>query len=213
MEKMKFFEKAELLKNDVRDLRNAGYRDVKDIVLADGLVKDTNIQETIKMSSTDLVRFLYNTHGHMQDNGDMLFLVNKNTLCKIINDMQEEKICAVREACEKIRKTGSDETIMKENAADNSALAELRKEIGVLEDELHRMSLAKAIIVPTDNLYRSKEEYDTLREYINSLTSSLNEANERANMLYERNSIMRNRIIELEKELENLEGKYLIAER
>lgn len=193
-------EKVELLRNDIQDLRNASYKDIKDVALAEKLVKDTGKVETIKMSSADLIRFVYNTHGKMDGGGEVFYLLDKETICKIVNEIFEEKAVSIREASERMKSNNSMDTV--KTAIE---IEDLKKHLDVLENELYRMTLAKAIIVPSDDLYRSEAEYEKLREIINNLSLKLRSAEEKSQILEERNNIMRDKIIALEIKLEQTE--------
>lgn len=103
MEKLTFLEKVELLKCKVCNLSSSNYDDLLDIALADGLIKSADKQKIIKMSSADLIRFIYNTHKHMENGENIYYLLDKNTICKIVNEIQEDKSAAIHRACEKLR--------------------------------------------------------------------------------------------------------------
>lgn len=124
-----------------------------------------------------------------------LFLIKKDTVCRLVKELLEEKLA-------------EDAAMLEEGQSNDKKieLLNLRTEIEVLEEQLYRMSLAKAVIVPTDDLYRTKAEYDTLREFNAQLTKSLREAERKLSILSERNNILIKKVIDLELQLE--EKKY-----
>lgn len=190
MENLTLLEKAEMFKRKVCNLCNSNYNDILDIALLDGLLKNADKPKTIKMSSSDLIRFTYNTNNHMNNGGEIYYLLDKETICKIVNEIQEDKSEAIHRACEKIR----DQAIETKAEAD---LSFMQKQIAVLEDELYRISLAKAIIVPTDNLYRSKEEYDNLRKHLNETHAEMESWRNKAWKLAQENKDLNCRIVEI----------------
>lgn len=163
MERLKLQGKIAILKSDVSDLRNASIEDIEDI-----------------FSESDV-----------PSGENKLFLIKKDTVCKLVKGLLEEKLA-------------EDSTMLEENQSNDKRieLLNLRTEIEVLEEQLYRMSLAKAVIVPTDDLYRTKAEYDTLREFNAQLTKSLREAERKLSILSERNNILIKKVIDLELQLE-----------
>lgn len=166
MKKLKLQEKLAILKANVSDLRNASIEDIEDIF----------------------------SEGDVLSSENKLFLIKKDTVCRLVKELLEEKL--------------AEDTAMLEEGQSNDKkieLLNLRTEIEVLEEQLYRMSLAKAVIVPTDDLYRTKAEYDTLREFNAQLTKSLREAERKLSILSERNNILIKKVIDLEMQLERNE--------
>lgn len=134
-----------------------------------------------------------------EDDENKLYLIKKNAVCRMIKELLQEKMT-------------EDATMIKDGQSiDNKLeLLNLRTEIEVLEEQLYRMSLAKAVIIPTDDLYRTKAEYDTLRESNAQLTKRLREAERKLSVLSERNNILIKKVIDLELLLEekNSDLKY-----
>lgn len=159
MEKLKLQEKIAIMKSDISDLRNASIEDIED-----------NFSESDVTGSEN-----------------KLFIVKKDTVCRLVNELLEEKLA---EDAAKLEEGQSNDKKIE--------LLNLRTEIEVLEEQLYRMSLAKAVIVPTDDLYRTKAEYDTLREFNAELTKSLREAERKLSILSERNNILIKKVIDLE---------------
>lgn len=168
MEKLKLQEKLAILKSDVSDLRNASIEDIEDIFSEDDVLSSEN----------------------------ELFLIKKNTVCRLVKELLEEKLA-------------EDAAMLEEGQSNDKKieLLNLRTEIEVLEEQLYRMSLAKAVIVPTDDLYRTKAEYDTLREFNAQLTKSFRAAERKLSILSERNNILIKKVIDLELKLEDIRHK------
>lgn len=171
MERLKLQGKIAILKSDVSDLRNAGIEDIEEI-----------------FSESDV-----------PSSEDRLFLIKKDTVCKLVKELLEEKLA-------------EDAAMLEEDQSNDKKieLLNLRTEIEVLEEQLYRMSLAKAVIVPTEDLYRTKVEYDTLREFNAQLTKSLREAERKLHVLSERNNILIKKVIDLEL---RLEGKKTLEQK
>lgn len=160
MANLKLREKLAILPLEINDLRDASIEDIEDIFSEDDL----------------------------DNNRNKLFLITKDAVCRLVQELLEEKLAEDQSNYDKLE------------------LLNLRKAIDVLEEQLYRLSLAKAVIVPTDDLYRTKEEYDALKDFNKNLTKSLREAERRLTILSERNSILTKKVIDLELELENIKA-------
>lgn len=122
---------------------------------------------------------------------DSLFLIKKDTVCRLVKELLGKKLA-------------EEATMLEARHSNDNKLEVLNlcKEIEVLEEQLYRMSLAKAVIVPTDDLYRTKAEYDAIRDFNKSLTKRLREAERKLSNLSERNKILIKKVIDLELQLE-----------
>lgn len=84
----------------------------------------------------------------------------------------------------------------------------LQKRVYELEEEIYRLKLEKAIVVPTESMYRTKAEYDSLRAHCNKLFKEARKLDERYRKIEKINSDLQYYIQELMIILDDLEIDY-----
>jgi len=183
MIRYKLLAKLDLLKEDIFDLNNADFKQIKDIALLDKVVKEKATDKKVAMSSRDLAQLVYNTQKKLNEEGkEEYYLLDHDSLCRLVNDIlaeiQLQKENAIAKTKEEIM--ASVEMPELKGLNEKQQLDVLKLHAAALEEELHRMILAKTVIVPTEDFYKTKCEYDSMRHRLNVFTRERDEEAERA---------------------------------
>lgn len=157
-------EKLKILSRVFHDLRNANYSQLYDIAALTKIGEGSQNDENVIISYKELLRLTINTREERFNNDDLYFF-DLPTICKLVLDVQEK----IEEIKADSLRIATDEVIARlaeKGICDANTREALECKIAMLEETIHSLKLAKTIILPTENMYKSKQEFDALRKHL-----------------------------------------------
>jgi len=173
MKIVSFIEKLRLFKNKVYDLHNVDLKQLEALTEVLALLKEESDSLKIAMSRKAVLEVLFAAHKNMLSlEMDRYFLIDQETLCKLIleiNDFKEERLEEVKKQL-----VVQADTVEEKDMTQEQLIAALKCKIIVLEEDIHALKMEKTIILPTEDFYRTKKEYDALRDRLNTVVAEKN---------------------------------------
>lgn len=178
-------EKLRLLSTVCHDLRNADYSQLYDIAALTKIGEDSQNSENVIVSYNELLRLTINTREERFNNND-LYIIDLPTICKLVLEIQQ-KIEAIK--ADSLSRATDEviERLAEKGICDANTRETLECKIAMLEETIHSLKLAKTIILPTENMYKSKQEFDALRKHLQETIQASREEGLRYSTLKQKN--------------------------
>lgn len=151
--------------------------------------------------------------GRLETSEEEIYIVDGETLKNLVSEINEKLVFAKEKAEKRLahnlvemeKQLAAEMEKKAENMSELEKLKqrEMERRIAELEETVYRLKLEKTIILPTADFYKTKMEYDALRE---KLGCSMREINKLRSDIIVKN----NKIVIAEKELKDL--KMLLRE-
>lgn len=190
-------EKLKLLSKVFHDLRDVNYSQLYDIAALTKIGEDPQNDEDVIISYKELLRLTINTREERFNNNDLYFF-DLPTICKLVLEVQEK----IEEIKADSLSRATDEVVIRlteKGICDANTREALECKIAVLEETIHSLKLAKTIILPTENMYKSKQEFDALRKHLQEFIRISREEGLRYSNLQQENIRLHKQIDDMKK--------------